>query len=234
MTDQQTRTGRDLGGLFIVFEGGDGAGKTTQSRLLDQWLTGKGISHLMTREPGDSWLGQRIRGLVLSPESGEICPRAEALLYNADKAQHVEEVVIPALREGKVVVCDRYIDSTIAYQGAGRILDPDEVAQIAGWATAGLVPDLTVLLDVDPREGAGKIAAKDRVEAAGEEFHHRVRQHFLDLADAHPERYLVLNARASREEISGEVARRVQELLTDEQWNGVTAEVSPRSATIIV
>ena len=213
MTDQQTRTGRYLGGLFIVLEGGDGAGKTTQSRLLDQWLTSQRISHLMTREPGGSGLGQRIRELVLFPDSAEICPRAEALLYNADKAQHVEQVVIPALREGKVVVCDRYIDSTIAYQGAGRVLDPEEVAPLGRWATAGLVPDLTVLLDVDPSEGAGKIAAKDRMEAAGEEFHRRVRQHFLDLADTHPERYLVLNARKRREEIRDAISKQVSELL---------------------
>ena len=159
MTDQQTRTGRDLGGLFIVLEGGDGAGKTTQSRLLDQWLTSQRISHLMTREPGGSGLGQRIRELVLFPDSAEICPRAEALLYNADKAQHVEQVIMPALREGKVVVCDRYIDSTIAYQGAGRVLDPEEVA------------------------------------------------------DTHPERYLVLNARKRREEIRDAVSKQVSELL---------------------
>ena len=212
MTDQ-TVTGRDLGGVFVVFEGGDGAGKTTQARLLDQWLTIEGIPHLMTREPGDSWLGQRIRELVLSPGSGPISSRAEALLYNADKAQHVDEVVIPALREGKVVVCDRYVDSTIAYQGAGRALDPGEVGQLACWATTGLVPDVTVLLDVDPCEGAGKIAAKDRLEAAGDEFHLRVRQHFLDLAAVHPQRYLVLNARKSRKEISEAIRQRVTGLL---------------------
>jgi len=212
MTDQ-TVTGRDLGGVFVVFEGGDGAGKTTQARLLDQWLPPEGIPHLMTREPGDSWLGQRIRELVLSPDSGPISSRAEALLYNADKAQHVDEVVIPALREGKVVVCDRYVDSTIAYQGAGRVLDPGEVGQLACWATTGLVPDVTVLLDVDPCEGAGKIAAKDRLEAAGDEFHLRVRRHFLDLAAAHPQRYLVLNARKSRKEISEAIRQRVTGLL---------------------
>ena len=212
MTDQ-TVTGRDLGGVFVVFEGGDGAGKTTQARLLDQWLTIEGIPHLMTREPGDSWLGQRIRQLVLSSDSGPISSRAEALLYNADKAQHVDEVVIPALREGKVVVCDRYVDSTIAYQGAGRVLDPGEVGQLACWATTGLVPDVTVLLDVDPCEGAGKIAAKDRLEAAGDEFHLRVRQYFLDLAAAHPQRYLVLDARKTRKEISEVIRCRVAGLL---------------------
>ena len=213
MTDRQTMTGCDLGGVFVVLEGGDGAGKTTQSRLLDQWLTAEGVPHLMTREPGDSWLGQRIRELVLSPDSGPICSRAEALLYNADKAQHVDEVVIPALREGRVVVCDRYVDSTIAYQGAGRVLDPNEVAQLASWATVGLVPDVTVLLDVDPCEGTAKIAAKDRLEAAGDEFHLRVRQHFFSLAAAHPQRYLVLNARKTREEISEAICHRVAGLL---------------------
>ena len=213
MTDQQTVAGRDLGGVFVVFEGGDGAGKTTQSRLLEQWLTAERIPHLMTREPGDSWLGPRIRERVLSPDSGPISSRAEALLYNADKAQHVDEVVIPALKKGKVVVCDRYVDSTIAYQGAGRVLDPAEVGQLASWATTGLVPDLTVLLDVDPCEGAGKIAAKDRLEAAGDEFHLRVRQYFLDLAAAHPQRYLVLDARKTRKEISEVIRCRVAGLL---------------------
>ena len=213
MTDQQTVAGRDLGGVFVVFEGGDGAGKTTQSRLLEQWLTAERIPHLMTREPGDSWLGQRIRELVLSPDSGPISSRAEALLYNADKAQHVDEVVIPALKKGKVVVCDRYVDSTIAYQGAGRVLDPAEVGQLASWATTGLVPALPGLLDGEPCEGAGKIAAKDRLEAAGDEFHLRVRQYFLDLAAAHPQRYLVLDARKTRKEISEVIRCRVAGLL---------------------
>ena len=132
-------------GLFIVFEGGDGAGKTTQVNLLCTALQQRGHDVLTTREPGDTWLGGQIRHLVLSPDSGEISPKAEALLYNADKAQHLAEVVRPALEQGRIVVSDRYVDSTIAYQGAGRALSVDEVARLAGWATDGLVPDLTAV-----------------------------------------------------------------------------------------
>lgn len=228
MTEQQEDpvTGRQLGGLFVVLEGGDGAGKTTQAELLHRWLTDRGTGHLMTREPGASWLGERIREIVLSTQSGPICPRAEALLYNADKAQHVDEVVIPALRAGRVVVCDRYVDSTIAYQGAGRVLEPAEIAAVASWATAGLVPDLTVLLDVDPDEGAAKIGTKDRLEAEGVDFHRRVRGHFLDLASQHPDRYLVLDARASREDIAAAVRERLEPLLPG-NLSGASGTMNP-------
>ncbi|MDN6798306.1 MAG: dTMP kinase, partial [Propionibacterium sp.] len=175
-------------GWFVVFEGGDGVGKSTQVELLADALADAGVSHLVTREPGGTPLGDNIRELLLDPASGDVAPRAEALLYAADKAQHLHEVVVPALAAGKVVVCDRYLDSMLAYQGAGRVLELREVADIADWATRGLRPDLTVLLDLDPDEAVGMKEHKDRLEQAGVEFHRRVRQGFLDLANADPER----------------------------------------------
>ena len=150
-------------GKFIVFEGGDGVGKSTQAALLVAWLTGRGIPHLQTRQPGGTELGGRLRSLVLDPASGDVAPRAEALIYAADKAQHVMEVVEPALREGLVVVSDRYVDSMVAYQGAGRHLEMGEVEQLASWATSGLRPDLTILLDTHPTEAVHRILEKDRL-----------------------------------------------------------------------
>lgn len=203
---------RDAGparGLFIVFEGGDGAGKTTQVNLLCTALQQRGHDVLTTREPGDTWLGGQIRHLVLSPDSGEISPKAEALLYNADKVQHLAEVVRPALEQGRIVVSDRYVDSTIAYQGAGRALSVDEVARLAGWATDGLVPDLTVLLDVDPVTAAERMDNRDRMESAGDEFHRRVRDNFLELARLGGGRYLVVPAQLTAEQIAAQVLQRV-------------------------
>ncbi len=167
-----------------------------------------------TFEPGDTAAGQQIRRLVLDPATGHLAARAEALLYAADKAQHVDVVVQPALAAGAVVVCDRYVDSMIAYQGAGRVLSPAEVEEVARWATEDLRPDLTVVLDVAPDQAVGVIAEKDRLEAAGDVFHRRVRQHFLALAEREPERYLVVDARRPREDIADDIQRRVEELLS--------------------
>lgn len=200
-------------GLFIVFEGGDGAGKTTQVRALDEWLGHSGIDHLVTREPGGTWLGERVRELVLSPESGPIAPRTETLLYLADKAQHVDEVIVPAITAGRTVICDRYVASLLAYQGAGRDLAADQLEQVARWATAGLRPDLTVVLDVEPEHGVHRIDDLDRIEAAGADFHLRVREEFLALAAADPEHHLVLPARRPRQWIARQVRTRVAELL---------------------
>lgn len=197
-------------GLFIVFEGGDSVGKTTQLQLLEASLAATGMRHLITHEPGDTWLGLRIRHLVLDPDSGDIAPRAEALLYAADKAQHLKEVILPALADGVVVVCDRYVDSMLAYQGAGRVLDRDEVETIARWATEGLRPDLTVLLDAAPAEAVATIESKDRIESASHDFHVRVREHFLELADADPDRYLVLPALTSRSGLAADVRERLE------------------------
>jgi len=196
-------------GLFVVFEGGDGVGKSTQVRWLAASLQQAGVPHVVTFEPGATWLGVRVRDLVLNPASGPICPPAEALLYIADKAQHVAEVVEPALASGQVVVCDRYIDSVVAYQGAGRQLDAADVEHIASWATAGRRGDLTVLLDADPGEAVETIESKDRLEGAGLELHRRARQRFLDLAARDPDRYLVLPARDPRETIAAAVRDRL-------------------------
>jgi dTMP kinase len=200
-------------GLFLVFEGGDGVGKTTQVELLCDALAAAGQEVLRTFEPGDSAVGAQIRRLVLDPSTGDLDPRAEALLYAADKAQHLHAVVRPALARGAVVVCDRYVDSMLAYQGAGRVLVPAEVEQVARWATAGLRPALTVLLDVDPRQAVHTKLDKDRLEAAGETFHDLARQHFLALAARDPQGYLVLDARRSREEVAADVWARVAPLL---------------------
>ena len=203
------------GGLFVVFEGGDGVGKTTQLELLCRWLSARGEQVVRTFEPGDTAVGREIRRLVLDPATGDLSARAEALLYAADKAQHVDTVVRPALAAGAVVVCDRYVDSMIAYQGAGRVLQSAEVEQVARWATEDLRPDLTVVLDADPDRAVDVIVEKDRVEAAGSSFHARARQHFLDLAARRPDRYLVLDGRRGIDEIAADVSIRVAQLLSE-------------------
>jgi dTMP kinase len=200
-------------GVFVVFEGGDGVGKSTQVERLCATLAAAGREVVRTFEPGDSLLGARIRRLVLDPETGDLAPRAEALLYAADKAQHLHAVVRPALRRGAVVVCDRYVDSMLAYQGAGRVLAEAEVEQVARWATEDLRPDLTVLLDVDPRQAVHTKVAKDRLEAAGATFHERARASFLALAARDPSSYLVLDARRTIDDLAAAVAARVQTLL---------------------
>lgn len=183
-------TGR---GYFIAFEGGDGAGKSTQVALLAEALERAGREVVVTRQPGGTDLGSALRDLVLHGE--RISARAEALVFAADKAQHVAEVVRPALDRGAVVVTDRYTDSAVAYQGAGRALGADEVARLQDWAVGGLVPDLTVLVDVEPGEGRRRRGeVHDRMESEAEAFHALVREHFLALADAAPQRYLVVDA----------------------------------------
>jgi dTMP kinase len=201
-------------GVFIVFEGGDGVGKTTQVDLLCAWLADAGHEIVRTFEPGDSAVGARIRQIVLDPAMGEMAPRAEALLYAADKAQHIFSVVRPALQRGAVVVSDRYVDSMLAYQGAGRVLQLTDVERIARWATEDLRPDLTVVLDAELSDGVHAKSNKDRLESAGDVFHERTRLFFLELARRDPERYLVLNARASRKEIAAQVIARVTPLLS--------------------
>jgi dTMP kinase len=202
------------GGVFVVFEGGDGVGKTTQVELLCAWLASAGHEVLKTFEPGDTTVGAMIRQIVLDPATGEMSPRAEALLYAADKAQHIFSVVKPALQRGAVVVCDRYVDSMLAYQGAGRSLQLTDLEWMARWATEDLRPDLTVVLDAELRDGVHAKSQKDRLESAGDVFHERTRQFFLELARRDPEHYVVLDARASREEIAARVAARIAPLLT--------------------
>lgn len=201
-------------GVFIVFEGGDGVGKSTQATLLAEWAAGQGREVVVTLEPGGTAIGRVLRDLVLNPSWGDVSPRAEALMYAADKAQHVYEVVKPALGRGAVVISDRYVDSMLAYQGAGRVLSVERVEQVARWATEDLLPDLTVLLDLDPDHGLATIAEKDRLEGAGTDLHVRARQFFLDLAARDPEHYLVLPARTGIESIAAAVSERVGELLS--------------------
>ncbi|NLU80257.1 dTMP kinase [Micromonospora sp. HNM0581] len=205
-------------GLFVVFEGGEGAGKSTQLGELAELLRRQGRDVVITREPGATVIGARIRSLVLDTATDEApSPRAEALLYAADRAHHVATVVRPALTRGAVVISDRYVDSSLAYQGAGRTLPVDEVSWLSSWATGGLKPDLVVLLDVDPHTGLSRVAARaesaDRLESESVAFHERVRYAFLDLAAADPKRYLVLDGARPAEEIAERVARRVEELL---------------------
>jgi len=195
-------------GMFLAVEGGDGAGKSTQVQLLAVALTAAGRDVLVTRQPGGTDLGVEIRTLVLHGD--HISPRAEALLYAADKAHHVDTVVAPALAEGRVVLTDRYVDSAIAYQGAGRDLGADEIARLQGWAVGGLVPDLTIVLDVTPKVGRSRRGAvHDRLEAEGDAFHAAVREGFLVLAAAAPERYLVVDAASAPDETHAAVVERL-------------------------
>ncbi len=200
-------------GLFVCFEGGEGAGKSTQSRLLHDWLVGRGETVLLTFEPGDTPVGKELRRIVLDPATGDLSDRTEALLYAADKAEHVDHVVLPALERGEVVITDRYVDSTLAYQGAGRTLDVAEVEAVARWATHDLRPHLTVVLDLAPEAGLGRFDERDRIEGQSLEFHERVRQGFLDLAAADPDHYVVLDARAPIEEIAAAIQERIAPLL---------------------
>jgi len=200
-------------GVFVCFEGGEGSGKSTQSRLLRDWLEAEGYAVVLTFEPGDTEVGKEMRRIVLSPETGELADRTEVLLYAADKAEHVETVVQPALDRGAVVVTDRYVDSTLAYQGAGRTLDVREVEQVARWATHDLRPHLTVLLDLEPEHGLGRFEERDRIEGEPVEFHQRVRRAFLDMAAADPDHYLVLDARLPVEEIAAEIRAELDPLL---------------------
>ncbi|MFT4108923.1 dTMP kinase [Propionicimonas sp.] len=202
-------------GVFIVFEGGDGVGKSTQARKLSEWITELGREVVLTLEPGGTPVGARLRDLVLNPAWGDVAPRAEALMYAADKAQHVHEVVFPALRRGAVVISDRYVDSLLAYQGAGRTLEVDRIEQIARWATSDLLPDLTILLDLDPGRGLATIEQKDRLEGAGEDLHVRAREFFLDLARRDPAHYLVLPARTGVRHLAALIRERVEPLLSE-------------------
>jgi dTMP kinase len=187
-------------GHFIAFEGGEGSGKSTQARRLAERL---GSQALFTFEPGDSPLGAEVRRLVLDSPDLEITDRAEALLMAADRAQHVVEVIQPALEAGRTVITDRFAGSSIAYQGHGRQLPAAEVEQLSRWATDGLWPDLIVLLEVSPREAEQRLArAKDRLESAGDAFHARVHDGFLVQAMADPDRWAIIDGTASEEAVA--------------------------------
>ena len=204
-------------GLFIAFEGGDGAGKSTQAARLAGALEARGLTVLRTREPGGTPIGEKLRSLVLEHGHGRIDAHTEALIFAASRAAHASQVIRPALERGEVVLTDRYIDSSVAYQGAGRDLGTDAVRSINEWATSGLQPDLTVLLDVHPADGRSRRtagdAAEDRLESEADEFHARIRQAFLDLAASRPESYLVLEAQQSVDELAARILDRVNQLL---------------------
>jgi dTMP kinase len=200
-------------GLFLCFEGGEGAGKSTQAGLLNDWLVARGCDVLLTFEPGDTHVGRDIRRIVLDPATGHLADRTEALLYAADKAEHVEKVVRPALAAGSVVITDRYVDTSLAYQGTGRGIDAAELEHVLRWATGDLRPHLTVLLDVEPAAGLGRFEERDRIEAESLDFHRRAREGFLALAEANPGHYLVLDARGDRDEIATAIRDRVEGLL---------------------
>lgn len=203
-------------GIFITLEGGDGVGKSTQASLLEQWLRSQGRTVLRTREPGGTEVGDGIREIVLH-HRGDIAPRAEALLYAADRAHHIASVVRPALARGDVVIQDRYLDSSVAYQGVGRQLDSGEIRRLSLWATEGLLPDVTILLDLHEGEARSRLDAArtryDRLEAEAADFHARVREAFLALATAEPGRFLVLDAAAPVAALADAIRTRVAPLL---------------------
>lgn len=188
--------------LFITLEGGDGVGKSTQQRLLAQWFRESECEVLETREPGGTSLGTELRALIL--HGGYVDPRAEALMFAADRAHHIASLVRPALERGAVVVQDRYLDSSVAYQGAARALDVDDIRGLSLWATQDLLPDATILLDLDPTQ-ARLSGPPDRLEREGGEFHRAVRERFLDLAAQEPDRWIVVDAGGSPEEVQAAI-----------------------------
>lgn len=207
-------------GLFIAFEGGDGAGKSTQLRLLREALQGYGDQVVTTREPGGTEIGEKLRALVLDHGHGQIDERTEALMYAAARAAHVAQFIAPHLAKGTHVVSDRFVDSSLAYQGVGRGLGIDQVAAINAFATDSLSPDLTILLDISAVDGrarriaaSGGVEVSDRLEAEPDEFHERIRQAFLSLAQATPERYLVLDANQPAQALHDQVLTRLRTVL---------------------
>lgn len=226
-----TDSSAPLPGLFIAFEGGDGAGKSTQAALLTQALSDAGRTVVRTREPGGTPVGEKLRSLVLEHGQGEIDAKTEALIFAAARAAHAVQVISPAIARGEIVISDRYADSSIAYQGAGRGLGTEAILQLNDWATSGLWPDLTVLLDVTPADGrerrtAGD-AAEDRMESEPDDFHATIRTAFLALAAAQPERYLVLPARDAIAELAQAIEQQVHTLLAA-PGNGTERSSTPQ------
>jgi dTMP kinase len=229
-------TGAQTKGVFIAFEGGEGSGKSTQSKLLKKWLEEEGEEVLLSREPGGTEMGKDLRRILLDHSTGDISPRAEALLYAADRAHHVFSKIRPALDRGEVVITDRYFDSSIAYQGAGRVLVSGEVARISRWATESLFPTLTILIDQPAEIGLSRLKSKDRLEIEPIDFHERIRQEYLQLTLLDPERYLVVDGRQTIEEIHNEIIARVGEIpglrrnIRDAQGNRILKPIR-RAAT---
>ncbi len=198
-------------GYFITFEGADGCGKTTQLELLANYLKGKNEEVIITREPGARGLGEKIREILLNYD-GEVSDRCESFLFLADRAQHIDMIVNPAVEAGKIVLCDRHIDSSVAYQGYGRGLDIEQIDRLNMLATNGRRPDLTLVFDIDVETSMKRVGKeKDRMESAGVEFFNRVREGYLELAKQEPERICVLDATKSIEEIHSEVVKIIEE-----------------------
>src|SRR5215470_6212978 len=213
---EPARPGKPSRGMFIAFEGGEGAGKSTQARLLAIWLRENGYDVLATHEPGATKIGMRLRALLLDTAHTGLSPWAEVMMYAADRAEHVAAVIEPALARGTIVVTDRYVDSSLAYQGGGRRLPVESIKRVNDLATGGLVPDLTILLDLPPAEGLGRRArSADRLEAEPEMFHERVRATFLQLAKEDPARYVVLDARSDVSQLSKSIQEALRERLPD-------------------
>ncbi len=202
-----------MAGFFIAFEGGEGAGKSTQEALLAQRLSAQGLSITRTREPGGTPAAEQMRTVVLSPENAGLDDRAEALLFAASRADHAARVIRPALERGDVVICDRYLDSSVAYQGVGRELGEQEVRDLSLWATRGLVPDLTIVLDVDPVIGLSRRPEPDRLEAEPLEYHRRVRAAFVSFAQKDPQRYLLIDASRPVDEIADVIYARITQAM---------------------
>ncbi len=207
--------GPNAPGLFLVFEGGEGAGKSTQSTALADYLVARGHVVLRTREPGGTPAAEAIRSVLLDPANTGLDDRAEALLFAASRGDHAARVIRPALERGDIVVCDRFMDSSVAYQGVGRDLGMERVAELSLWATRGLRPDLTIVLDVDPEIGLARVVGPDRLESEPLAWHRRVRQGFLEIAAAAPDRYLVLDAARPAEDLAVEIVVAVEALVQD-------------------
>lgn len=204
-------------GLFVAFEGGEGAGKSTQVALLAQALRDRGVEVLCTREPGGTPTAEAVREVLLQPTDQPMAGRCEVLLFAAARADHAASVIRPALNRGWVVLCDRYIDSSLAYQGAARGFGVADVAAISAWATESLTPDLTVLLDVDPLVGLARAKDGNRMEEESLGFHEQVRAQFLDLAERSPQRYLVLPADSPVDALAEQISRAVDAVIADTQ-----------------
>jgi dTMP kinase len=200
-------------GVFIVFEGGEGAGKSTQSALLSEWLVDSGHRVTRTREPGGTPAAEKIRDILLDVGNAGLDDRAEALLFAAARGDHAARVIRPALERGDVVVCDRYLDSSVAYQGAGRDLGVEVVRNLSLWATHDLIPDLTFVLDVDPAIGLSRVERPDRLEAEPVAWHERVRRAFLELAESQPDRYAIIDGHDDVDRIAEAVRVRVAMML---------------------
>lgn len=200
-------------GLFITLEGADGCGKTTQLNLLKEYLTSRGYEIVVTREPGGKGLGEKLREILLNYD-GEVSDRCEAFLYLADRAQNIDTIIKPAINSGKIVLCDRHTDSSVAYQGYGREQNIDNINKLNELAVNGVHPDLTIVFDIDTETSMERVGAeKDRLESAGIEFHKRVRNGYLEIAKKNPQRIKVVDASQTIEDVQRDVIKIVEEVL---------------------